>query len=98
MAYLRIRPPPWLAITGQLELYMEPEPVVIRWVSIQNFRGFRAERTIDLAASATIVSGSNGKGKTSFFDALQWLLLGSPGRPAGVASGRRGGARVNPTA
>ena len=74
---------------------MEPEPAVIRWVSIQNFRGFRAERTIDLAASATIVSGSNGKGKTSFFDALQWLLLGSLGRLASLASRRSGEYIVN---
>jgi DNA repair exonuclease SbcCD ATPase subunit len=74
---------------------MEPEPVVIRWVSIENFRGFKAERTIDLAASATIVSGSNGKGKTSFFDALQWLLLGSLGRLASLASRRSGEYIVN---
>jgi DNA repair exonuclease SbcCD ATPase subunit len=74
---------------------MEPEPAVIRWVSIENFRGFRAERTIDLAASATIVSGSNGKGKTSFFDALQWLLLGSLGRLASLASRRSGEYIVN---
>ena len=74
---------------------MEPEPAMIRWVSIQSFRGFRAERTIDLAASATIVSGSNGKGKTSFFDALQWLLLGSLGRLASLASRRSGEYIVN---
>jgi DNA repair exonuclease SbcCD ATPase subunit len=95
MAYLRIGPPLWLAIIGQLEGFMEPEPVVIRWVSIENFRGFKAERTIDLAASATIVSGSNGKGKTSFFDALQWLLLGSLGRLASLASRRSGEYIVN---
>lgn len=72
-----------------------PEPVAIRRVHIENFRGFRAERVIDLAASATIVSGSNGKGKTSFFDALQWLLLGSLGRLAELASRRSGEYIVN---
>jgi DNA repair exonuclease SbcCD ATPase subunit len=74
---------------------VEPEPAVIRSVSIQNFRGFKAERTIDLAASAIIVSGPNGKGKTSFFDALQWLLLGSLSRLADLASRRSGDYIVN---
>ncbi len=69
--------------------------VTIRWLSIENFRGFRTEQTIDLAASATIVSGSNGKGKTSFFDALQWLLLGSLRRLANLASRRSGNYIVN---
>lgn len=74
---------------------MDVEPVTINWVSIENFRGFRAEQTIDLAASATIVSGSNGKGKTSFFDALQWLLLGSVDRLINLASRRSGEHIVN---
>jgi DNA repair exonuclease SbcCD ATPase subunit len=74
---------------------MGADPVTIRWVSIENFRGFRKEQTIDLAASATIVSGSNGKGKTSFFDALQWLLLGSLSRLASLASRRSGDYIVN---
>jgi hypothetical protein len=71
------------------------DAVTIRWLSIENFRGFRTEQTIDLAASATIVSGSNGKGKTSFFDALQWLLLGSLRRLANLASRRSGNYIVN---
>ncbi len=74
---------------------MDPEPVAIRRVTIENFRGFRAQQTIDLAASATIVCGSNGKGKTSFFDALQWLLLGSLGRLADLASRRSSDYVVN---
>jgi DNA repair exonuclease SbcCD ATPase subunit len=74
---------------------MDGDHVTIRRVSIENFRGFRTEQTIDLAASATIVSGSNGKGKTSFFDALQWLLLGSLSRLANLASRRSGNYVVN---
>jgi AAA15 family ATPase/GTPase len=50
---------------------MDPDAVAIRSVTIENFRGFRDQQVIDLAASATVVCGSNGKGKTSFFDALQ---------------------------
>lgn len=74
---------------------MATDPVTIRWVLIENFRGFRAAQTIDVGASATIVSGSNGKVKTSFFDALQWLLLGSVSRLASIASRRSGGYIVN---
>jgi DNA repair exonuclease SbcCD ATPase subunit len=74
---------------------MATDPITIQWVSIENFRGFRAEQTIDLRASATIVSGSNGKGKTSFFDALQWLLVGSLSRLANLANRRSGEYVVN---
>ncbi len=74
---------------------MNTDPVTILSVSIENFRGFQVKQTIDLGASATIVSGSNGKGKTSFFDALQWLLLGSLSRLASLASRRSGDYIVN---
>jgi len=74
---------------------MADEPITIRRISIENFRGFRSEQTLDLAASATIVSGSNGKGKTSFFDAVQWLLLGSLARLATLATRRSGDYIVN---
>lgn len=74
---------------------MATETVVIQSVSIENFRGFRATQEIDLGASAVIVSGSNGKGKTSFFDALQWLLIGSVGRLEKLAGRRSGGFIVN---
>lgn len=74
---------------------MDREPVAIRRVTIENFRGFRDQQVIDLAASATIVCGSNGKGKTSFFDALQWLLLGSLGRLADLASRRSSDYVIN---
>jgi DNA repair exonuclease SbcCD ATPase subunit len=74
---------------------MDPEAVAIRRVTIENFRGFRDQQVIDLAASATVVCGSNGKGKTSFFDALQWLLLGSLGRLADLASRRSSDYVIN---
>ena len=49
----------------------------IQRLRVEAFRGFRDSREFDLSASAVIVTGSNGTGKTSFFDALQWCLLGS---------------------
>jgi len=47
-----------------------------RWLEVEGFRGFHRLVRFDLNASALIVHGPNGTGKTSFFDALQWLLIG----------------------
>jgi DNA repair exonuclease SbcCD ATPase subunit len=54
---------------------MRSEPP-IRRVAIEAFRGFRDRQEFDIDASAVIVAGPNGTGKTSFFDALQWALVG----------------------
>lgn len=48
----------------------------IRRIAIEAFRGFRDRQEFDIDASAVIVAGPNGTGKTSFFDALQWALVG----------------------
>jgi DNA repair exonuclease SbcCD ATPase subunit len=45
-------------------------------VTIEAFRGFRDRQEFDIDASAVIVAGPNGTGKTSFFDALQWAFVG----------------------
>lgn len=47
-----------------------------QWLEVEQFRGFRRRAHFSLGASALIVHGPNGTGKTSFFDAIQWLLLG----------------------
>lgn len=49
----------------------------IRGMRVEAFRGFRDAQEFDLNASAVIVTGPNGTGKTSFFDAIQWCLVGS---------------------
>src|SRR5438046_1914842 len=54
-----------------------PEAIGLTSLSVEGFRAFARRQTFDLAASAVIVTGSNGTGKTSLFDAVQWLLLGS---------------------
>jgi exonuclease SbcC len=46
-------------------------------LEISGFRGFTQNARFDLAADAVIVVGSNGQGKTSFFDSILWALTGS---------------------
>ncbi|MGC5172101.1 AAA family ATPase [Microbacterium sp. DT81.1] len=65
--------------------YFEPS---IRTLRVEAFRGFRDYQEFDLDASAVIVTGPNGTGKTSFFDAMQWCLVGSIERLEGLRSRR----------
>lgn len=51
-------------------------PVVFERLIVEAFRGFNRRAEIDLDASVVVLCGPNGMGKTSVFDALQWLLLG----------------------
>ena len=53
------------------------EPVFFEWIEIEGFRGFADRQRLELDASVVILSGPNGTGKTSFFDAVQWLLIGT---------------------
>lgn len=66
------------------------EPPLIKALTVQNFRGFLKPATVRLDASATIITGPNGSGKTSLFDAVQWLMLGRIERLASLASKRSG--------
>ncbi len=50
--------------------------VVFRRLSVEGFRGFNKRQDFDLAANVVVLRGPNGVGKTSVFDALQWLLIG----------------------
>lgn len=65
-------------MTGVSEF--RPSPVVFKRIRIEAFRGFAAATEIDLDASVVIVYGPNGLGKTSLFDAFQWVLLGELAR------------------
>ncbi|MCU1439599.1 MAG: hypothetical protein JWP85_596 [Rhodoglobus sp.] len=57
-------------------------------VTVENFRGVRESRTLDLDASVVIFWGPNGTGKTTIFDALLWLLQGEIPRLASHAMRR----------
>jgi len=74
---------------------MAHEPITFRSITVRNFRGFRDEQTIELDSSAVIISGPNGTGKTSFFDAIQWLLIGALPRLAALTSRRSDDHIVN---
>src|SRR5215210_6731496 len=53
---------------------------VLQSLTVEAFRGFNQRATIDLSGSAVLLRGPNGSGKTSLFDAFQWLLLGDVDR------------------
>lgn len=52
--------------------------VIISRMSIDHFRGYRNKQIFDLTQGSnfTVLSGSNGYGKTSFFDAIEWVFTG----------------------
>jgi DNA repair exonuclease SbcCD ATPase subunit len=45
-------------------------------LTVAGFRGFNRTTTISLDGDVVIVAGINGAGKTSFLDAIQWLISG----------------------
>ncbi len=53
-----------------------PSDVMLEELEISGFRGFRDPVKFTFSGSAVILAGPNGTGKTSFFDAIQWLLVG----------------------
>jgi len=58
---------------------------VLRSISIQNFRAYRAPKEFSLGSALTILYGPNGFGKTSFFDAVDFVVTGGVHRfPKGV--------------
>ena len=53
-------------------------------VSIEAFRGFRKKKVFRLGSHATVLGGPNGTGKTSFFDAVLWTVVGNVRRLSGT--------------
>ena len=48
----------------------------VKSMTIGGFRAFTEETVFDLEGNAVVLVGANGQGKTSFFDALLWVLTG----------------------
>lgn len=43
-------------------------------IIIKNFRSYYGENSFDLSDGLTLIIGDNGDGKTTFFEALEWLF------------------------
>lgn len=48
--------------------------MIIKEIIIKNFRSYYGENKFELSDGLTLIIGDNGDGKTTFFDALQWLF------------------------
>ena len=49
--------------------------MIIRRIEIENFRSYYGnENNFEFGEGLTLLIGDNGDGKTTFFEALQWLL------------------------
>ena len=48
--------------------------MIIKSITINNFRSYYGENRFELNEGLTLIIGDNGDGKTTFFEALQWLL------------------------
>lgn len=49
--------------------------IILKSLSLSNFKGVR-QAEINFAEQGTVISGENGTGKTTVFDAFLWLLFG----------------------
>ena len=48
--------------------------MIIKRIRIKNFRSYYGDITFELSQGLTLIIGDNGDGKTTFFEALQWLF------------------------
>lgn len=48
--------------------------MTIKTIEIQNFRSYYKENSFDLIDGFNLIIGSNGDGKTTFYEALEWLF------------------------
>lgn len=48
--------------------------MIIKKVSINNFRSYYGNNEFELKDGLTLIIGDNGDGKTTFFEALEWLF------------------------
>ena len=48
--------------------------MIIQKIEIQNFRSYYKQNTFELTKGLNLIIGSNGDGKTTFYEALEWLF------------------------
>ena len=48
--------------------------MILKSMNIKNFRSYYVDNTFEFAQGLTLIIGDNGDGKTTFFEALEWLF------------------------
>ena len=48
--------------------------MIIKSITLENFRSYYGENAIEVGNRLTLMIGANGEGKTTFFEALEWLF------------------------
>ena len=48
--------------------------MIIKNITIENFRSYYRDNSIDVGSGLTLIIGANGDGKTTFYEALEWLF------------------------
>lgn len=48
--------------------------MIIKNITIENFRSYYGVNSIDVGKGLTLIIGANGDGKTTFYEALEWLF------------------------
>ncbi|MEW6173348.1 MAG: AAA family ATPase [Bacillota bacterium] len=76
-------PLPDIDIAAISDAHQDVEPTErtrIKGVAIEAFRAYRKKQEFDLDADVVVLYGPNGLGKTSFFDAIDYVCTGRIGR------------------
>ena len=55
-------------------------PIRLEALTVSDFRAYRKPQTFELGSDLTVLYGPNGFGKTSFFDAVDFVFTGDIGR------------------
>ena len=48
--------------------------MIIHKIEIENFRSYYKDNVFELTNGLNLIIGSNGDGKTTFYEALEWFL------------------------
>ena len=66
--------------TGGIEQGGPGQQTRVKNVSVEAFRAYKRKQTFDVDADVVVLYGPNGLGKTSFFDAIDYVCTGRIGR------------------